>query len=317
MSLRREPGKDRLEVSSRVEVAGETFSIDATLPGLHQALQQQRLPFSVSVQGALADSSAVGQVDFSQPAVAVQAELHSHFPDMNKIPGLGKDLELPGELTLRARLSGPFEQLAAEDLSANWSGPGSSSMKLDGRIANVIKLEGAELALTGRLTDADWLTALLPDSLGALDSAELATQINGDQSLLKLQDLSLKASSADELALSLTGQLDLVQLLQAPEIENLDLKLAFTAPTTRAARALIFEEIPEFGAITGTADIRSTHGDPVIENIVIRTRDEQGIQVGLAGRIAQFPLSDAPNTGYELDVTMNARETSLMAARAG
>jgi len=317
LSLRREPGKDRLEVSSRVEVAGETFSIDATLPGLHQALQQQRLPFSVSVQGALADSSAVGQVDFSQPAVAVQAELHSHFPDMNKIPGLGKDLELPGELTLRARLSGPFEQLAAEDLSANWSGPGSSSMKLDGRIANVIKLEGAELALTGRLTDADWLTALLPDSLGALDSAELATQINGDQSLLKLQDLSLKASSADELALSLTGQLDLVQLLQAPEIENLDLKLAFTAPTTRAARALIFEAIPEFGAITGTADIRSTQGDPVIENIVIRTRDEQGIEVDLAGRIAQFPLSDAPNTGYALDVIMKARETSLMAARAG
>ena len=317
LSLRVQPGKDIPELSAQLEVEGEKLSIDATLPDLHQALKRKQLPFSVTVKGAIADSSALGQVDFSHPEAVVQAELRSHFPDLNKIPGLSKDLELPGELTLRAQLSGPFEQLAAEDLAADWTGPGSSSVKLDGRIANVVKLEGVELALSGQLTDADWLTPVLPDSLGALDSAELAARISGDRSLVKLQDLSLKARSADELDLSLTGQLDLAQLLQTPEIENLDLKLAFTAPTTRAARALIFDEIPEFGAITGAADIRSTHGDPAFENIVIRTQDEKGIQIDLSGRIAQFPLSDAPNTGYGLDVTMKAAQTSLMAERAG
>jgi hypothetical protein len=317
LSLGLEPGKDGLALSSQVEVEGETFSIDATLPDLHQALKQKLLPFSVSVKGDIADISAAGQVDFSQPEAVVQVKLQSHFPDLNNIPGVGKDLELPGELTLRAQLNGPFEQLAAEDLSADWTGPGSSSVKLDGRIANVVKLEGVELAVAGQLTDADWLTPVLPDTLGALDSAELAARISGDRSLVKLQDLSLKARSADELDLSLTGQLDLAQPLQAPELENLDLKLAFTAPTTRAARVLIFDEIPEFGAITGTADIRSTQGDPVLENIVIRTQDEKGIQVDLSGRIAEFPLSDAPNKGYGLDVTMKAGETSLMAERAG
>ncbi|MEA3243859.1 MAG: AsmA-like C-terminal region-containing protein [Pseudomonadota bacterium] len=317
LSLRVKPGKDIPELSAQLEVEGEKLSVDATLPNLHQALKRKQLPFSVTVKGAIADSSALGQVDFSQPEAVVQAELHSHFPDLNKIPDLSKNLELPGELTLRAQLSGPFEQLAAEELSADWTGPGSSSLKLDGRIANVVKLEGVELAVSGQLTDADWLTPVLPDTLGALDSAELAARISGDRSLVKFQDLSLKARSADELDLSLTGQLDLAQLLQTPEIENLDLKLAFTAPTTHAARVLIFDEIPEFGAISGTADIRSTHGDPTIEHIVIRTQDEKGVQVDLSGRIAEFPLSDAPNKGYGLDVTMKATQTSLMAERAG
>ena len=35
---------------------------------------------------------------------------------------------------------------------------GQSDLKLDGRIANAVKLEGAELALSGRLSDAAWLT---------------------------------------------------------------------------------------------------------------------------------------------------------------
>ncbi|MEN8762155.1 MAG: AsmA-like C-terminal region-containing protein, partial [Thiogranum sp.] len=317
LSLRQEPGKDIPRLSARVDVAGEGFSIDATLPDAHQALKRKQLQFSVAVQGAQIDASAVGQVDFSQPTAVVEAELKGRFPELNKIPGVNKQINIPGELTASARLSGPFAQLAVEDLSANWAGPGPSSVKLNGKIADVTKLDGIELAVAGRLAEPGWLTPVLSDTLGALDSAELAAQISGDQSRLKLTEFDFKATSAQKLDLSLTGRLDLTQLLQAPEAENLDLKLAFTAPTTRAARILIFDEIPEFGAITGSADIHSTQGDPKLENIVIQTKDDKGIQVDLSGGIAQFPLGEAPNTGYGLDVSMKATQTSLMAERAG
>jgi len=317
LSLRPDPDKAIPRLSAQLDVAGEKFSIDAALPDAHQALKRKQLPFSVAVRGAMIAASAVGEVDFSQPAAVVEAELKGRFPELSRIPGLNKQISIPGELTLSARLSGPIAQLAIEDLSANWAGPGPSSVKLNGKIDDVTKLDGIELALSGRLTDAAWLTPVLPDTLGALHSAELAARISGDQSRLKLDEFKFKATSAEKLDLSLAGQLDLAQLLQAPAAENLNLKLAFTAPTTRAARVLIFDEIPEFGAITGSADIGSTKGDPVLENIVIRTQDDQGIQVDLGGSIAQFPLSDAPNTGYDLDVTMKATQTSLIAERAG
>ena len=317
LSLRRDPDKQLPRLSAQVDVAGERFFIDATLPDIHQALARKQLPFSLAVKGSLLDVSAVGQVDFSQAEAVVEARLQSHITDLNKIPAVNGQISIPGGLSASGQLKGPFAQLAVEDLSANWSGPGPSSLKLDGRIANAVKLEGAELALSGRLSDAAWLTPVLPDTLGALDTVALTARIGGDQSRLTLQEFSFKARSADKLDLSLTGKLDLTQLLQAPEVENLDLKLAFNAPTTRAARILIFDDIPEFGAITGTADIGSTRGAPALENIVIRTRDDKGIEVDLGGRIAQFPLSDEPNTGYDLDVSMKATQSSLMAERAG
>jgi len=40
------------------------------------------------------------------------------------------------------------------------------------------------------------------------------------------------------------------------------------------------------GAITGTADIRAASGAPRLENILVKTKDNAGIEVDLSGRIA-------------------------------
>ena len=317
LSLLREPGTDTPRLSARIDLADEKFALDVRLTDGHEALKQKQLPFIVTVQSTLLELSAEGRVDVSQAEAVVEAKVASHVPDLKKIPGLSELISVPGELTASARLSGSFAQLVAEDLSARWTDAAQSRVTLDGSIGNVTDLEGIELALAGQLGAADWLTPLLPDTLGALDAAELVAQVSGDQSRLTLRKISFKALSADKLDLSLTGQLDLTQLAQTPEAENLDLQLAFNAPTTRAARILIFDDIPEFGAITGAADVRSERGAPALENVVIRTRDEPGIEVDLSGRIEQFPLSDEPNTGYDLHVTMSAAQTALMAERAG
>jgi hypothetical protein len=98
---------------------------------------------------------------------------------------------------------------------------------------------------------------------------------------------------------------------------NLDVLLAFDAPATRAARALLFEGIPEFGAVQGKLDIRSESGDPSFENIVVSARDPRGIEVDMSGRIASFPLDPArSNLGYDLDVSMKAKQV-LRQGRSG
>jgi hypothetical protein len=94
-------------------------------------------------------------------------------------------------------------------------------------------------------------------------------------------------------------------------------ELVFAAPNTRAARVLIFDEIPEFGAITGSCDVRSQVGDPSLENVALQTKDASGIQANLSGRIDKFPLADRPNTGYDLDVSMQATKTKVVVKRLG
>jgi hypothetical protein len=142
--------------------------------------------------------------------------------------------------------------------------------------------------------------------------------LSGALKKLKVADFRFKARDANELDVSLTGGFELNTGKQGAEPENLDLKLAFAAPATRAARALLFDDIPEFGVIKGTADIRSVTGHPALENILVETRDQEGIEVDLKGRIASFPLDpDTSNQGYDLDVSMAATKTSLMGDRVG
>ncbi len=154
VSLGVEPGTQAAELSARLEVVGKILRVDAVLRNLDQVLERNPLPFTVAVKSAIAEASAEGEINLSQPTAIVNAELQGHFPNLNKLSGTGSDLDIPGVLATRAKLSGPFDQLALEELSANWTGPGESNLKLHGRIANVIALDGVELGLSGQLSDA-------------------------------------------------------------------------------------------------------------------------------------------------------------------
>jgi len=318
LAVRLAPGKEHPQLSAQVDVEGEKLTIDVILPKLSEALKRKQLPFSVSVQGAISDSSAVGQVDFSQSVAVLEATLRILSPDLKKLPVAVEGLEIPGELVASGKLAGTFSQLALEDVSIAWNGPGQSTATLKGRVASVTDFTGVDFDLAGRLDKADWLQPLLPEAMGPLVKGELAARVSGNASKLDLQDFNVKARTKDHLDLSLTGQLAIAKLFSDPQPENINLDLKFSAPTTRAARALLFEEIPEFGAITASGEFHSTRGDPRLENIVIQTKDKKGITASQKGSIAQFPLdADKPNIGYALDTVITATQTALVAERVG
>jgi hypothetical protein len=155
--------------------------------------------------------------------------------------------------------------------------------------------------------------------MGGIKSAELSAKMEGNWKQLGINTFNLSLNTEEDLDLSLTGQLDLVHDAEGRKTDNVGLKVAFAAPTTRAARSLLFEDVWEFGPITGKAELRSAgQGDPAVENIVILARTENSIEVDLSGSIASFPFNpDNPNTGYDLDVHMKAAETERMAEAVG
>ncbi len=318
LSLRRGSEKGQPELSTQLEVQGEKFIIDARLPDLERELQRDRIPFEISIEGTMADASATGRIDLDRPSPIVEAELRVRFPDLDSIQGTAAHIPIPGDLTAKAELKGPFDGLAVEELLAEWRGPAQSSLRLRGRIDNVLDLAGIDLGVTGWLSAAAWLQPLLPTTLGALESAEVTARLSGDRSRLAFRDLRLKVRTADELNLSLAGRLELGQLLQKPSLADLDVKVAFDAPTTRAARVLIFDDVPELGAITATGDMRLTEGDLTLENMIVKTTDGQGVEVDLRGGIARIPLGpDKPNRGYDLKIAMKSTKASVVARRVG
>jgi hypothetical protein len=173
------------------------------------------------------------------------------------------------------------------------------------------------LDLTGKLDNSPWLKPLLPESIGAIKSAGLSAQISGGYPSFAVNDLDFHGKTEQDLDLSLSGTFDLALSSTGLEPVNIQAGLVFAAPNTRAARFLIFETIPEFGAITGKCDVHSAVGDPSLMNIVVQTKDASSIQANLSGGIAQFPLADRPNRGYNLDVSIQATEGAVLAKRVG
>jgi hypothetical protein len=204
-----------------------------------------------------------------------------------------------------------------EELKAAYHGPNQSALELKGSITNVMKLEGVQLNLTGKLDDPAWLTPLLPESLGAVKNASLSAQISGGYPSFAVKDLDFHGKTEEGLDLSLSGKFDLAHSPTGLEPANIQAELVFAAPNTRAARFLIFETIPEFGAITGKCDVRSGVADPSLENLKVQTIDSAGIQANLSGGIGQFPLADRPNRGYGLNVSIQATEGAVLAKRVG
>ena len=319
LSLSPDLGADKITSTVEIELGGRNIMINLEIPGLDKIMKSRILPFSIAAKGPRADLSIDGQADFSLDAATVEASIEGYVADLKKFSTGVKDFNLPGELTLQSQVKGPVAQLSMEDLSVIWKGQDKSTAKLTGRIDNIIELTGFDLKVAGQLDKPAWLTPLVADSMGGIKSAELSSQIDGTWKQLGIRDFKLNMNTEEALDLSVNGQLDLVHTSKGTNTDNINLKLTFAAPTTHAARSLLFEGVWEFGGITGKADIRSSgSGAPAVENIVIQARTENSIEVDLSGSIARFPLDlDNPNTGYELDVNMKAAETKIMAAIFG
>ncbi len=259
-----------------------------------------------------------GQLDFAKPEFSIDGKLSAQASDLKQLPTGIQGLKAPGTLAAQAQLAGTIDQLAVSDLRLQWQGPQQSSLEIRGRIDDLDDLTGIALDVSAQLGESPWLAAIKPDTVGILKHAQLSARISGAGPQLQIRELSLAAKDSNELDVSLGGQLDLNVTEGHAEAENIDLELAFSAPTTRAARVLLFEDVPEFGAIKGSTDIRSETGHPSFENVVVSVRDTAGIEVDLNGRIDNFPLNpDKPNRGYDLDVTMKTPQASLMAQRLG
>jgi hypothetical protein len=306
-----------VELSARAEIAKQNIKVKAILKDVDEYFGGQPLAFSVGVQGVLLHLSLEGHIDFQQAHPTIEATARGWTPDAKKIATTIPGITIPGKLTLESQLKGTFDRLAIQQITAAWKGPKQSSLELQGSIANVIKLEGVHLNLTGKLDNSPWLKPLLPESVGAIKSASVSAQISGSYPMLAVNGFDFHGKTEHELDLSLSGEFDLALSSTGLEPANMRTELLFAAPRTRAARILIFDEIPEFGAITGKCDVRSQVGDPSIENIAIQTIDPKGIEANLSGRIDKFPLADRPNTGYELDVSIKATKTATVAKRVG
>jgi len=309
LSLQLTPDKDVPELSANIEVVDEKLQIIATLPDFHQSIGKQRLPFNIRINRPFAIANLQGDFDFSKADSHIKATLDVQVDELGKVSTTGA-LQIPGSLKVTAAIDGTFDKLSAESISGQWQAGDAGEAELSGRIDNLIGMEGIALALKAHARNANWLQQHLPESMEVIKEATLSLSLNGTDDHLVTDDVQLKVQTADELDIDLSGGFGLVKSESASyDLRNIQARLNFKSPTTRAARALLFEEIPEFGAVQASTDINSDQGHPTFSNVSVNTVHPLGIKASLGGVIDSFPLDpDSPNKGYDLDVAIQSPE---------
>ncbi len=314
-----DPDTDRLDFRLEAQLATRKIKIEAALPGVHESVRTRHLPFMLLAKDGTMELSADGRIDFTQtPSAGVEGHILMQVPDLSRLPLKKKEGLLQGGITGAATMAGTLEQLSAEDVLLTWSGPGLSTAELKGRVDDLLHGGGLDLRLIGHLDQPAWLTPFLPKRMDALNRSDLSARISGNYDKPAIREIALTGETAENLRVSFSGQAGLKKGETGLEPENVELKGSFSAPTTRAARVFLYEQVWELGPIEGTADIRSSGADLSIENIVVRTRDPEGIAADLTGRVRPLALAPArQKTGLDLDVAMKSESASLLGERMG
>lgn len=318
LEFRHAADKDVIMVLRGLELDGHVLDIQVEFPPLHRIVQDGKAPFTATVRYQFIELKSQGLVDLDAEPNILSATLDVNAENLDRLSTGTENLVIPGSLTATAKLSGTTGQLSMQDIAASWRGPNQSTITLEGSLGKLLQLEQAALQFEANLVKPDWLLPLLPDDMKSTQNIELSTHISGSAETLLLEGFRLRVLSAEGLAQLLTGKLEVHQAITQPELANLDQEYEFSAPTTSAARALLFPGAPEFGKIKGRVKIHSSRGHPSLEDIEVTTRDEKGIRVRLTGNIASFPLeSTLSNDGYDLTVHIAADNTQLIAERMG
>ncbi len=307
--------KHALELIALLDIAGTKVDVEAVLQELHRFREDQRFPFSLHAKGDWLELNADGQVALSKPSPSLEMEFHGQVSNLDKVITDIKDLSVPGNVSIQGRMAGTFDNLSMQDITATWHGPDQSKAELTGRITGS---EGLDLKLQMQLGSAAWLAPVLPEDLDPVRSVKFSTEITGRAPRIKIANTTLNIVTDKDLDLSLSGQCNVSLGYKEFAITNMDFKVLFKAPTTKAARAMLFDDVPELGSVSGSVAIRSTTGDPAFDDIQVQVSDESGIQAKIKGRIARFPLDPSqPNSGYDLAVSAQAQDTAVLGERLG
>lgn len=295
-----------------IKVEQQQLHIDAFLPNFSQSLKNQKLPFSFKLDGRFLSADFSGNIDLQEKEPAIKAFFNATIRDLSSITQ-SNALELPGNIILTGKVAGDLSEPALNDIHVTWDTLHSGKMSLTGDIANVIAGNQIDLNLSGEFSESQWLQKYLPESL-PIQTAKVNTRITGSFERLILHELDFNAKTKEQLNFGLSGGAHLVQSNNALyELENINTTFNFNAPTTKAARPFLFEKLPEYGPIKGSAIIKSSSGHPKIENIIVSATHPDGINIAVSGDIHTFPLDDhTPIQGFALDVNIKADETTLM-----
>jgi uncharacterized protein involved in outer membrane biogenesis len=218
--------------------------------------------------------------------------------ELGSVAALGEilELELPELDGLRgsARVHALEGEIDLHDLEVEAGGNGGARVQLRGRVSDLTGLR--ELDLQARL-EAEDLRDLAPsmEEGWRLGPLRATAQLVGAGSRIGFENVDVEVGDQSAVWGRLGGRASILS-----GAYDIDLKARFGAPGTRDLEPFLGRELPELGAVEGSAQIGAAGQTLRVEHFALRTGRQGRLQIRIEGDSPPPPLGDAIDLRLEV-----------------
>jgi len=232
------------------------------------------------------------------PAIkAVNLNLHLTSPRTESIrPLLTHLIPEIGSVDGRARLTGPAERLALEDIYIVRGGSGPVWVETRGRIGWIPlgadeHLSEMDLTVTIQAKQSSILSAFYGVPISEIGAVTVSGRVTGDTDRFQLNDIEFHSRDSNGLETKLAGAIDFSEQDNGKLLGDVRFNLNVTAPHMGATEPLLGTNVvPTLGPVSAQGLVLGTTDVLSIEDVVVSAGHPEDVQVKWRGRIGQFPL---------------------------
>ena len=294
---------------------GDAFTLRGKIPSIDELQDRDRLkPVELVFNGKNGHVTIAGTVTDLLNGEGLDLNLEITTPATRLLlEWLGDDIPDVGKLHASARLRGDYAAPRLENIDAYLQRGKDETISVRGSVDDVYSGAGLKLNIDGSTKHPEVASWLLFGKLGQLKSLSFKGVVEESDGQFYLSDIDAAASIPKGLSVKAQGSTELHQGKHLSLKSDSGITVAFSAPTTDALNLFDAADVPELGAVTGSAKILLSTDSIGIFDADVNIGDKGNSKARLQGQISDIPLHEAATaTGIDLKLSVQSPDVSQL-----
>lgn len=255
----------------------------------------------------------------------VDLKFHLDSPHTAAIrPLLTDSIPEIGSVNAEARLIGPVEHLALEDLVIIRGGAGPVGVETRGRIGWIPlgkddRLADMDLEIEIRAAESKILSDFYGVPIEEIGEVTITGRVTGATDRFQIRNIEFHSRDANGLEANMSGGIDFDTQANGKLLGDVKFDLEIKAPNMAAGEPLLGANlVPTLGPVSAKSLVVGTTATLAFENIDVLAGRPDKVQIKWQGRVGQFPLGDdRPVAEVQTFGALEAARSSDLAALFG
>ena len=310
--------KGPISIQGDGQFEGQSLRLRGSLPSIEDALDQDSpAPVELDVTSKNGHVKIAGTISDFMNGKGMDLQLDVALQDTRLLlEWLGDGIPELGKLRVNARLLGDYATPRLESIDANLQRGAEVDVNVSGSVDNFYNGAGLSLQIKGHSTQPAVASWLLFGKLDQLKSLELKAVLEEKDGHFYLSDVDAAASTRKGLAVKVAGNTEIYDGGQLFLKTDSGINAEFSAPTTAALNLFDMADVPELGAVSGSAKLLISTDSIGLYDTDLRIGGKGDSTARLQGQISDIPLhEDSIAGGIDMRLSVQSPDVAALAGK--